>query len=184
VITSGYAPYIIVGGGIAIAAIVGMIGARRPAIEPSALRFMLVSVAGSFQRALVLSQKIAAVTDWEPSPVAFRYRLSATLAFASTSPRSELFAIVALERRLADADYRADLLLRHAVGGKRLDLLAGRLGRLVGRASALRLRHGAQAALRARWAATSAKARPSSTAVWPVKASQRRTASTTISRPR
>ena len=54
----------------------------------SALSFMEASRVGSFQRALVLSQKMAAVTVWRPSPVALRNRLSATLALASVSVRS------------------------------------------------------------------------------------------------
>src|SRR5215218_2554241 len=57
----------------------------------------------------------------------------------------ELVAIMALKCRLADADDLADLVLRHPIGGKRLDLLAVGLGRLVGRAPGS-LRHGAQAA--------------------------------------
>ena len=54
----------------------------------SALRVTAASRVGSFQRALVLSQKMAAVTAWAPSPVALRKRLSATLALASVSARS------------------------------------------------------------------------------------------------
>ena len=42
----------------------------------------------SFQPALVFSQKMAAVTDWAPSPSALRYKLSATRLLALVWPWS------------------------------------------------------------------------------------------------